>query len=753
MDSTKEVTSGLECFLKKGASPNLILPEYGVAPFHIAVAIGKESYGFHAAKLFLQYGGDPNVRSVEGLTPVHVAAVWGQVATLYLLLVNGGDPRLTDEEGRDAFQHARLKRQVTALRLLESFQGQGVSASNPGKAILPSENLSSGHVTDPAVELQAPETRSAGTQTQYFRPSFAPVCSENKQQPFTNKSHIEENIISLHSHGEFVNTSIISVNKVSNNKSNEHKDFLSELKHVLACRGDTGSVKIPGRCDKGGGNESIKENFNTCDTVLHSDSSSMNDADVLPSVPTEGNRSTSSDLVLEELKSFDKNCSLVHHFEDKCSVLPTRGKTDVDLQEAGSEKTCENKTKDGSVEGAAYLSCEDMFGSLLTEDESAVRNSVEHHRRRVPTVQVSDLMTSDEGGSMSGPRTCSQPPVVDTAEPEPSPRECSSVSVDSRNSLVPLCEEYRYTDDEEGVVLLEKVFLVERDSLQLLTEDKHSSSALQEERDDAVSSTAASFPISLDYDSDTLRKDLRKLGQNIGPITATTKRVYLKRLYALHKHLSLPPPTGNIVREYSSVLEKALNNIETVNSYAALEQAVSQQFSSPDRTCRWRKGVLKTSFTYLLLDPRVSRNLPRRGETLSRQEQWSAFLSAVFYVGKGTRARPYAHLYEAVAAWKKPRPHVNSKVRLILDVWRQDLGVVCLHIFQTVIPAEAFTREAAMIDAIGLRNLRNCKRGEYYGVASTWTKTQQQQLGSYLLYRALQMFLIEGERQVRPDEI
>ena len=35
-----------------------------------------------------------------------------------------------------------------------------------------------------------------------------------------------------------------------------------------------------------------------------------------------------------------------------------------------------------------------------------------------------------------------------------------------------------------------------------------------------------------------------------------------------------------------------------------VRDALAQQFERPDPTRRWREGVVKSSFTYLLLDPR-----------------------------------------------------------------------------------------------------------------------------------------------------
>nr|CAD7459361.1 unnamed protein product [Timema tahoe] len=61
-------------------------------------------------------------RSVEGLTPVHVAAAWGKVSLLYLLLVNGGDPWLLDEDRNNAFHYALQERHWDVLQLLHRFR-------------------------------------------------------------------------------------------------------------------------------------------------------------------------------------------------------------------------------------------------------------------------------------------------------------------------------------------------------------------------------------------------------------------------------------------------------------------------------------------------------------------------------------------------------------------------------------------------------------------------------------------------------
>lgn len=128
------------------------------------------------------------------------------------------------------------------------------------------------------------------------------------------------------------------------------------------------------------------------------------------------------------------------------------------------------------------------------------------------------------------------------------------------------------------------------------------------------------------------------------------------------------------------------------------------------------------------------------------------FITKSLFPGK--RSRPYSHLYQALTLWNRNFTTSNDKkVQHILDIWSDKVGVVCLHIFQNVIPAEAYTYEAAMIDVIGVQNLKNLKCGNYYGVVQSWPLKDRKMLGLYLLYRAMLIFLSEGERQLRPQDI
>ena len=82
---------------------------------------------------------------------------------------------------------------------------------------------------------------------------------------------------------------------------------------------------------------------------------------------------------------------------------------------------------------------------------------------------------------------------------------------------------------------------------------------------------------------------------------------------------------------------------------------------------KWKDQCQKSSFNYLLLDPRITLNLPNQCEKMTDQEVWSIFLEAIFYVGKGQRSRPYAHLYEAFIEWKKgDRRHILKYLYILI---------------------------------------------------------------------------------------
>ncbi len=71
--------------------------------------------------------------------------------------------------------------------------------------------------------------------------------------------------------------------------------------------------------------------------------------------------------------------------------------------------------------------------------------------------------------------------------------------------------------------------------------------------------------------------------------------------------------------KFSKELENALNGKLDETEFVDLEASLARSFSDPDLGQTWREGTNKSSFNYLLLDPRVTKDLPRRVKSLG---QW-----------------------------------------------------------------------------------------------------------------------------------
>lgn len=72
---------------------------------------------------------NPNVKSIEGLTPVHVAALWGRYRNLDILTASGGNIKETDDEGNDALDFAEDTKCIKLLLELESSRENHISAN------------------------------------------------------------------------------------------------------------------------------------------------------------------------------------------------------------------------------------------------------------------------------------------------------------------------------------------------------------------------------------------------------------------------------------------------------------------------------------------------------------------------------------------------------------------------------------------------------------------------------------------------
>lgn len=96
----------------------------------------------------------------------------------------------------------------------------------------------------------------------------------------------------------------------------------------------------------------------------------------------------------------------------------------------------------------------------------------------------------------------------------------------------------------------------------------------------------------------------------------------------------------------------------TLKTWSALEESIVDIKSG-------------SSFTYLLLDPRITNNLPARADQMNNPiKVWQTFISSIFYIGKGTKSRPNDHMNEAFKSWVGNKYKDKSrKVCSILNIY------------------------------------------------------------------------------------
>ncbi|KAK3907109.1 Ankyrin repeat and LEM domain-containing protein 1 [Frankliniella fusca] len=812
------------------ADPNIVVHSKGVSPFHLVIGCECAHFAEETTRIFLQRNGDPNIRSEDGLTPVHVAAVWGRTNLLMLLLSCGGDPWLRDfEHGYTPLHFALKEKQWETALILQKYQLLDRRHHRSEIQSVPRFNMNLETIVVHAGEIKAEYATTP-------QDAVPPIVCSPEQKPKKVNPGYSWNIDPLESqeyvrqwcHKEFTPLKVLHTSTPTHQKTlkcgNVDSEALSEPVQVLNISPDLRTPNItrsklmtPKTIDystNGIGPSKVtdpknllkaptdvrkklflelKKRFSVIKQsfdLSKDDSSKRNIFErssgyfgrksfgksekikkfgkSQPSsdeIFTDGNKSNMSENLsyktsrsvestdAENLSDPNVKCnndpSLENSPVDEVDAVPLHDSIDTSVEWIASQSCFSEEASPNSSNSQSYITC-DEGPTLDVKDDMPI---------------VSAMSTILEG-------TPFVPPEQPSEAPQRPPRRkrskaLSSTLAESVPSHAPsaascgtiISEEYRYTDVEADVVLIENHLFTKPVDVPSPSDTESVASAPQTILSDAPTTAASdvsSVPASFNYDAATLRRELVSLGEVVGPITSTTKKVYLRRLYRLKKNKCMPKVVS-LASNYPSELQCVLHNSDwetDVLTYAKYEKLMSIPFERPDSNRRWREGIAKSSFNYLLLDPRLSNNLPAK-VIAHDLGTWQQFVSSIFYIGKGKRTRPYAHLYQAVHLWKKGDIDngSNSKIQRILEIWKGGHGVVCLHIFQNIIPVEAFTREAAMIDAMGINNLVNLKSGEYYGPASTWRIRQKRQLGVFLLYRAMRIFLCEGERQLRPGDI
>ncbi|OWR50221.1 serine/threonine-protein phosphatase 6 regulatory ankyrin repeat subunit C [Danaus plexippus plexippus] len=120
----------VETLLGYGADVHIRGGKQRETPLHIAARIPD---GDKCALMLLKSGAGPNKATEDGMTPVHVAAKYGNLATLILLLEDGGDPLRKTKSGETPLHMAcrSCKPDVVRhlLEFVKSHKGEKVSST------------------------------------------------------------------------------------------------------------------------------------------------------------------------------------------------------------------------------------------------------------------------------------------------------------------------------------------------------------------------------------------------------------------------------------------------------------------------------------------------------------------------------------------------------------------------------------------------------------------------------------------------
>ena len=124
------------------------------------------------------------------------------------------------------------------------------------------------------------------------------------------------------------------------------------------------------------------------------------------------------------------------------------------------------------------------------------------------------------------------------------------------------------------------------------------------------------------------------------------------------------------------------------------------------------------------------------------------FLSGCLYLGKGQADRPFVHIREAL-----DYDNENEKLQAIRNVWKKNGGIIVLSFFHDSSSFVAATREAIMLDFIGLQNLTNERRGSFYGGIKEWDQNVLINMGKYFIGKIMAYSIDQHVEPITKEDI
>jgi len=773
---------------------------------------------FTFSKLLIEKGADVNVRSIDNWTPLHVCACWNKPISLKLLLENGADPDLVDNDGKKPIELAHQCNNIQCEKILREM----VSKKMPMSDLVTSDFSLSQLTLESDDTLEActntpksahkSQTKMSDRSTPQKTPSKRPmsgndletlICELIDMKLEQRRAEVSAATGTLTPTLSVRNSSITSSNATETPQSKSRSSRFHSPERPSRIKFESPREESLQNIVK------LEENLEPAPSTLASPKLDRKPSKVYsklknwlnksnglnPNSNNSNNNSEATEAKLsQQLFASAKNLSLAsmclgsaiqnansdYNIQQKAqnrpsplTINPTKPKIDPNsrLNSPGTRSSprpilIPNGTPKSETKDEFQLS---DFGMALENIE----------------LKTKQLMDDDAFLAAMKKATIKPEPQIDLNKAfNEAKRRVGSAKIEFGETPSDVINERFYQVEDDDIYFKETT---------LLTSDR---SAEDSEVCDENYYTAASGASSVIYSWDIydrvnvdkimdeiveksvlapncvseeikrlthaeLRRRIEAYGDRPGPVTGTTRAVHELRLMQLINNV----PVNKIDNEFDEC--KKGFSVELVRALSGrfdeLNESIERKmvdFFLNSNSGQMREGSLKASFNYLLIDPRVSQNLPARAKHLDKIEVLRTFVASIFYIGKGTRSRPYAHLYDTLKLWKNEhcqqsyKPVKKSrKINQIMNIWDDSCGVVSLHLFQNVIPTEAYTREAAMIDAIGLQHLTNMKKGNYYGETVEWMPEMKRKLGVILLKKACDIFIAEGERQIKPVDI
>jgi len=142
MNNNKLTINNIKNIIKK-TNINKLINDYE-SILHKAV----QSNNINSVRLLLKTGAKPNIKDINGVTPLHLAACRGSLNIVKLLLKYGANPNLKDNEGEtpmhtifECEQQGRTKRSYNVIELLLKSGGKPNMKSNSGYTVLQASYL------------------------------------------------------------------------------------------------------------------------------------------------------------------------------------------------------------------------------------------------------------------------------------------------------------------------------------------------------------------------------------------------------------------------------------------------------------------------------------------------------------------------------------------------------------------------------------------------------------------------------------